>query len=266
LSRGYGSVGAASTDKIDTGQTSSTTLMSLFIRSYRISDGFGHSFGTMIDKRTDNATNREISLVNRGDIPDYDFLHGWSGITATWRFTRPAINVWSAIGVTYDNGSTTNDPVIYVDGTSVTVTQIGAEPSGTVITTAAPVLLGNRDDSTRAWDGYLADYGRWDRILSADEMKALGKGYSPLFFRRGLIAYSPLFGRHSPEPDWIGAGSGTLTGTANGSHPLVLLPNKGTRSAAAESAAVLSGGTRRPLLPRTFMRSRDSRWPHRVRT
>jgi hypothetical protein len=55
-----------------------------------------------------------------------------------WSSSDVSINARHHIAMTYDRGATTNDPVIYVDGVSVTVTE-----------TATPVALSTGDDTLR---------------------------------------------------------------------------------------------------------------------
>lgn len=55
----------------------------------------------------------------------------WSTTDGTWRTDDLALDTRQHYVVTYDAGSTTNDPVLYVNGASVSVTQI-ANPAGTL--------------------------------------------------------------------------------------------------------------------------------------
>jgi hypothetical protein len=48
------------------------------------------------------------------------------------------------------------------------------------------------DKYDEEWNGDLCEVAVWDRVLSDDEIKALAKGYSPAFFRKGLKSYWPL--------------------------------------------------------------------------
>lgn len=55
----------------------------------------------------------------------------WTTTDGTWRTDDLALNTRQHYVVTYDAGSTTNDPVVYVNGASVSITQI-ANPAGTL--------------------------------------------------------------------------------------------------------------------------------------
>jgi hypothetical protein len=58
-----------------------------------------------------------------------------------WDSSDISLNEWHHIAITYDRGATTNDPVMYVDGTSVTVTE-ELTPTTTVQSGQDTVKLG----------------------------------------------------------------------------------------------------------------------------
>lgn len=52
------------------------------------------------------------------------------------------------------------------------------------------------------FDGRIQEVGIWSVVLDDSEIAALAKGVCPLLIRpTGLLAYYPLFGNLSPEPD-----------------------------------------------------------------
>jgi hypothetical protein len=151
----------------------------------------------------------------------YKFSRGWSTTAGIWSIVRPSADVWHNIVVTYDGGSASNNPIVYVDGSSVTVTTVTA-PAGALDTSNADAYwLGNREaDSARNWAGYLAEFGVWDRILTAGEVVGLGKGFSPLFYRRNLISYVDLI---RTLRDAVRAAP-TAVGTTVFAHPRIIYP------------------------------------------
>lgn len=162
----------------------------------------------------------------------------WSTTSGTWHMPKPSTGAWLQAGFSYDWGATTNDPLMYQNGVSQTVTERFA-PSGTAQNTATALMIGTdnaNSGSIAAWDGRMAEYAYWNRILTAGEWAALGKGFSPLFFRRGLVFYMPLMGRISPEPDYIFGTTGTVTGATGTSHPKIIYPS--TRQGDFSSGAV----------------------------
>lgn len=94
----------------------------------------------------------------------------WSGGNAQWA-TNSAYNTtgqWYRFGFSYDAGATTNDPIIYVNGAAVALTELVA-PSGTY-----PAGGVNQNFGLGGWGGNTID-GKvdwpclYDRILTPEE-------------------------------------------------------------------------------------------------
>jgi Concanavalin A-like lectin/glucanases superfamily len=67
----------------------------------------------------------------------------------------------------------------------------------------------------RFLNGYLADVAVWHSLLGTGQITALSQGFRPNTIGSAPIAWWPLDGLQSPEPDLSGnAFNGTLTGTA----------------------------------------------------
>ncbi len=149
----------------------------------------------------------------------------WSTNSGAWSIPKPATGAWTHILVTYDMGSTANDPAIYVNGASQTVTERGT-PSGTAPANSQSTLyLGSDSGNGQYYDGRMAEFAMWNRVLTAAEADIIGaKKYSPLFVSNGLVMYVPLIGRTSPELELINGANGTLTGTSVIEHPSIIYP------------------------------------------
>lgn len=100
---------------------------------------------------------------------------------ARWDTTSRILSTgqWYMVSVVYDSSSVSNDPVFYVNGTAYSVgsglTENNA-PVGTQISDDDDkMLLGNfrTDDTIRSFEGKMNDVIIWDRILTANEIKAL---------------------------------------------------------------------------------------------
>ena len=78
------------------------------------------------------------------------------------------------------------------------------------------------------FNGAIAEAAIWDVALTAAEIATLARGVSPLLVRPGsLLAYWPVYGTQSPEPDLKGAAALTITGTATAAaHPRVYMPTR----------------------------------------
>ena len=95
----------------------------------------------------------------------------------------PALGVWSHIVITYDQSSTSNDPIIYVNGVSVAVTEFTA-PTGSPLSEYGGVVdIGNSSLLSSPYsgclDGKLFDPRIYNRILSAAEVTTLYNAGDP---------------------------------------------------------------------------------------
>jgi hypothetical protein len=175
----------------------------------------------------DNTTNNDrcVFLTNNNTFSCLDFQYGWNATTFAWHLTNGTADiptgVWHHMLITYDAGSTANNPVAYLDGASVTVTHNGASPTGAVNVNTNPWCIGGRAATpSRCWDGLIAEFAVWNTTLNAREATALAQGVRFFRIRPPLLAYWPLDGLKSPEPDLSGnARNGTLTGTAFATGP-----------------------------------------------
>lgn len=106
-----------------------------------------------------------------------------------WEFSAfSAINTLFHIVITYDNSSTSNNPLVYINGSAVSVTRAVA-PSGTLPADDANLYIGNRQDLTRAWSGKIL-YGRvWNRILTSNEISLLYQNPWRIYLQRKLNNY-----------------------------------------------------------------------------
>jgi len=105
----------------------------------------------------------------------------------------PALGAWSHIVITYDQSSTSNDPIIYVDGVSVAVTEFDT-PTGTPLNQYGSVLdIGNSSSFSSPYSGCLNgkiyDMRIYNRILTANDVNRLYQGTSEI--TSGLVFQGP---------------------------------------------------------------------------
>ena len=148
--------------------------------------------------------------------------HSWTTLHGQWRTPIDSIvlDTQHRVCATYDGGDAGNDAILYLDGTSPTITRI-ATPSGTRDSIGGTATLGNTTGQTRTLDGVLAEFGWWNRVLSAGEGLALTNGYSPKFFPRGLVHYVRMI---RGVIDEVGGAAMTITGTTVVPHPRTIYP------------------------------------------
>lgn len=201
------------------------SVLSISIMFQRTSGGGEFGYGRLMGKAVSaSSTTDTWHIMNDNGNSGFGltFEYRRSGNDGWWSIPYPSNGVWHNLVITYDGGSTSNDPVIYLNGVSQTVTERRA-PTGTLDGSTGELYLGTNADNTE-WDGPVCEYGIWNRVLSADEALGLGKKYSPSHYMRGLMSYIPVIGRASPEPDLVTGTTGTVTGTTNFAHPPMIYP------------------------------------------
>lgn len=208
----YGSNG--SIDNVFTGGGSQMA----WIRPDNVGEGSG---GTIADKRAGVDEGGFFKLQDEsGSDMDLQKQQSFTTANGSWVTTDREIqaNVWNLAGVTYDSSSVANNPVLYVDGVSVGITEANT-PIGTVDSDAAQdLMIGNRLAGDKTFDGEISFFVQWNVILSANEMAIINRGVNPFVVRNSNIELlTPLGGNQSPEPDYSGNGNtGTVTGAIKG--------------------------------------------------
>ena len=111
-------------------------------------------------------------MMSNTDGTTYFYITERSTAQGEWSITAPTGDAWHHIVVTYNNSDVNNDPIIYVDGVSVTVTE-SFPPIGNIVTTSAPYVLGNRgSDNARVWKGNLDEFRISNNLRSSSWITA----------------------------------------------------------------------------------------------
>ncbi len=97
----------------------------------------------------------------------------FSGTAGTWETVEAVtMGVDSTVGLAYDGSDVANDPVIYLDGVPLTISETST-PSGTISTdVGSDLYFGNRSDDTKTFDGILKGELLLNYEYSADQLKA----------------------------------------------------------------------------------------------
>jgi hyaluronate lyase len=85
---------------------------------------------------------------------------------------------WFHVTVSYDKGSTTNIPALYVNGIKASLTTL-TSPSVATPSYAGTSFIGNRLDLTRGWNGLIDDLRIYNRLLSDAEVQMLAGVAAP---------------------------------------------------------------------------------------
>ncbi len=196
-----------------------------------------------------------IATLSNGQI-QY-FVGNWPG--DYWAISGSTIsdtNTWHALGLTFESDTLTG----YFDGASD-----GTNTGGTTFT---PTDREFRIGFANRLGGYeypadaaIADVAIWDVVLTAAEMVSYAKGQRPTQIRpESLVAFWPLIGKSSPEPEIIKKLEGTITGTVNAyAHSRIVVPRRriiqlapaggapsGTAALALSRAIVSASGVMQP--------------------
>ena len=126
-------------------------------------------------------------------------------------------DVWNHVGGVY---ASSTSRTAYLNGAAGTTdtTSVSA-PAAPQVTSLGAYYNGSSGFSPL--NGRMAEFGVWDVALTAAEMLSLSKGVSPLLVRpNNLIAYWPLSGVGSPEPNRVSLNHLTVFGSmAKADHP-----------------------------------------------
>lgn len=190
------------------------------------------TWSAWVYKTIDDSTARRIIDPNGGadqgfiiQTPNGDFNisinFNTAGANAVY---ANALNngVWTQLAFTWSVADLR--PKLFINGLPVTPSG-GADKSGTQLAwTNINAHIGNRAGNDRVFNGRIAEFTVWNRVLRNSEINSLGKGYSSLFIPNGLIMYWPIWGKNSPEFDIKGDTSGTVTGAVAAAHPKIIYP------------------------------------------
>lgn len=144
------------------------------------------------------------------------------------------VNSWNVALATY--AGSLAQPKIYscVLGNTPVETSYGPNTQAGTGTrngdTAFALTIGSRETADATYfAGDIGPTALWNRVISADERKALGMGFSPLFFPNGLVFYCPVDGRSSPEANrglkqYFVDRDGTVNGAVFVQGPVIIAP------------------------------------------
>lgn len=131
---------------------------------------------------------------------------GWTSVSGAWGTNSAMTTGRHHMAITYSNSATTNDPIIYVDGSSVAITEAatpaGSYRSGTTTTTFCGATNTGADKTI---DGKIESLLIYNRIMTATEVSDAYASKLAIPDWRGLVFAPQLWQRGE-----VGEG-GTLT-------------------------------------------------------
>lgn len=193
---------------------------SIFVRikpNWSSGDGVTHYFYEYVNSGA-------VTFLSFVKFSDNNIYAGWfiSGSTSarvviadTGLFSS---GVWDDWLLTWDDVADQN--FLYRNGT-----QVGSDATAFTAQTGFPDYYMGRTNTGNTANAELAEYGKWNYVLSAGERGALFATGSPLNLPNGLEHYYSLIGRNSPETDYRGNYDLTVTGSPSAApHPRVFYP------------------------------------------
>ena len=158
----------------------------------------------------------------RMSLGDADFISEVAGAAAQ-AFSPVGIvnNTWQHFCAV---ATSSTSRVLYGDGQAGTPNTTSSTPTGLNRTS-----IGVKDTSTQTefFVGRAAEAAVWDVALTAAEAAMLAAGVCPLLVRpANLVAYWPLYGNGSPEPDLVGRFALTVTGATKVDQPRIFMPRR----------------------------------------
>lgn len=132
-------------------------------------------------------------------------------------------NQWSHLVYTWDGTLNHSGINLYINGNLQTTSLRSANGSGTPNLAGSWSLMGRKSDNARNVDGLAAEPAWWNRVLSAAEIAALAKGFSPAHFPQGLKFYPNLI--RDINDSWSGQ-AGTNVNTTVAAHIPIIYPSQ----------------------------------------
>lgn len=167
---GGGLFGGHSTDKITTDFTGVSSVRTYSVWIYCTSGASGRVY------EQDPSAEDDYFFTVNSNPTQIQFHRQWT-TGATWLSpaTSISLNAWHHVVITYDSGSTSNVPIMYVDGSSVSVS-VGAAATGSVVNPSGAVVIGNRGTANdRVFNGTIDEFRIADVIRSADWVTVMYK-------------------------------------------------------------------------------------------
>lgn len=173
----------ATTSEIDFG-TLPTALEDLFdgggtIQGWIRPEDSGESGVGRIASTTDSGTEGWIVYCESAftGFVRFVFVQYYSGGTGSWETSSRVVplNQWTHFAVVFDGNDPANDPTFYLDGVEYSITAgnmtQNSSGSGSIDSDAGnSLIIGNRTNNDRTFEGDIEQIVMWDRELSVDEI------------------------------------------------------------------------------------------------
>lgn len=211
-----------STDRIDYGSPANPTGSALTICAWVYPDVLS---GSQYVCCAHDSGDTDFGILLFTENAEAVIMRNWStGFYGRNRYGTGELTTgsWQHLLGTSDSSAQETGMELYVDGAvpGSTSTDTG---SGSETSHSGSWSIGGRIyDDNRNFNGRIAEFGVWNRVLSSDEIGALAKGFAPSHFLNGLVFYVPLVGRN--DTDRIAGKTPTYDGSSVVSHQRIYYP------------------------------------------
>lgn len=128
--------------------------------------------GRVFDKST-NVTIGAVLFCPTSNIK-LQFTQVTDNTDGQWTFPVDITGeIWQHIVLTYNADASANNPIVYINGESVVVTETSTPDDTRTSDAAAIMYLGVKAAGGFNWDGYMDDFMFFNRILTAAEAKSI---------------------------------------------------------------------------------------------
>ncbi len=199
--RGFNGEGVGTTDSVLTSYTADFDQYSTLVQFLGTANSASKA---LLDKESSGDRNNDnlyADTVSGSAYTAFWYARAFGSNVYFWDlpYSSITINAPHLMVLVFDGSSATAALTQYLDGAPMgTASQ---SVSGTILQNTAPLYVGNRFDSYRVWDGYIAHVTRWGRLLSETEALALSRNPWQVYWKRRR-AYSIASG-----------GGGAISGT-----------------------------------------------------
>ena len=146
------------------------------------------------------------------NVLQFNLRQGGGETTIPSGSSAPSTNTWSNVVGTIDGSKNQST---YLNGSLLGTVSTSNAPSALAVTNIGAYVSNSGANIINPFDGRIAVVGVWNVALKAAEITSLSNGALPTTIRSAsLVAYWPMDGLQSPEPDFAGTRKNmTLSGT-----------------------------------------------------
>ncbi len=222
VAAGFGSTyGSGTTDRLDGGilPRPRTGWRSIVAHYYANSTGGGGIARIFQDVSGTGLQTGEEIQINAGPYMLYGLYA--SGTYGAWYANQfMATGRWQSFGVTHNQSTINQTPVLYLDGISISVV-VGQSASGSYQSTPCDLCWGNRaSDNARCWDGIIGPVLIFDGALTAAEHAELDRNPWQVICDDECAIWGPFdaIGGGNLAAGALAADQATVSGTAARTH------------------------------------------------